>query len=592
MIGNKMKHTFKLVWKSIVYMPWLFAASILLWSLVFVYNLVPGFIAREYFNKLFDGGNTSSLVWILAMFAGVVAARVVIGYFGAVTYYMQSFIVSALVRRNMFEIIFKKHAAEAIPMTSGKALNCINDDVEQLVDTIGYILDTVGTAIFSIIAIIILVSINPLITVLVVTPLVVVVLLSRKANNRIEKYRRASRSISSEISGFLGEIFNAVQVVKASGNEKTMVKHLNKLNRERHSMMLKDTLFTQLLDSLYDNIVNIGTGLVLILIASSMKAGSFKVGDFALFVYYLAFVSDFIMRCGSFLAYLKKTEVSVNRIEELLQITDAEVLFEKKPIYTKGDVPEQEYAACKDHDILKSLEVRNLSYNYPDSIRGINNINFKIDRGSMNVITGRIGSGKSTLLKVLLGLLPVGSGTICWNGKHVENPDMFFIPPRTAYAPQVPHLFSDTIKNNILLGIPEEEADLKGAIYSAVMEQDIEGFENGEMTEVGSMGAKLSGGQIQRVAAARMFVRKPDLLVLDDISSALDVETENILCKRLSEKKSATYLIVSNKKAILKQADNIIVLKDGGIEANGTFEELLECSEEFRNICGEYEAVV
>jgi ATP-binding cassette subfamily B protein len=235
---------------------------------------------------------------------------------------------------------------------------------------------------------------------------------------------------------------------------------------------------------------------------------------------------------------------------------------------------------------LKCLEVRNLSYHYGSSGNGIDDISFTVEKDSFTVITGRIGSGKSTLLKTLTGLLPYEKGEIIWNDRSINNPADFFIAPVSAYTPQIPNLISESVKNNILFGLPEDTSGLEDAIHSAVLEQDIPELENGLDTVIGPKGVKLSGGQIQRVAAARMLIRDPQLMVFDDISSELDVETEIKLWARLFEKRSRACLVVSNRRAALKQADQILVMKDGRIYAKGRLEELLESCDEFQAIWG------
>lgn len=176
---------------------------------------------------------------------------------------------------------------------------------------------------------------------------------------------------------------------------------------------------------------------------------------------------------------------------------------------------------------------------------------------------------------MLIGLLPLQSGNIVWNNQTVENVTEFFVPPVCAYISQTPNLFSESLKNNILLGNKEEENNLQNAIYNSVLDEHIVQFDNGLDTLIGSQGVKLSGGQRKRVAAARMFACDAELMIIDDISSGLDQETENLLWNRMLENKEFTCIIASNSKQILRRADQIILMDEGKIVDQGNLEELL-----------------
>ena len=209
------------------------------------------------------------------------------------------------------------------------------------------------------------------------------------------------------------------------------------------------------------------------------------------------------------------------------------VLHRKSPeirvCCARPGLPEAPFVQKTATDRLDVLEAKGLSYIHPESGLGVSDVNLRLERGSFTVVTGRIGSGKTTLLCSLIGWLPHQAGEILWNGSVVDEPDKFLVPPRCGYTSQGPRLFSEELRSNILMGLPEERVDLPGAVSSTVMEQDIEELEKGLDTIVGPKGVKLSRGQQRRSGAARMFVREPELLILDDLSSGLDVETEQTL---------------------------------------------------------------
>lgn len=153
-----------------------------------------------------------------------------------------------------------------------------------------------------------------------------------------------------------------------------------------------------------------------------------------------------------------------------------------------------------------------------------------------------------------------------------------------SYTPQSPKLFSGSIEKNIVHDLKMSGAELQEVLHIAVLDEEMHSFDDGLNTFIGTGGMKLSGGQVQRVALARMLARQAGIYVLDDVSSALDVNTEKELWSRLFARKDETYIIVSNKKDLIERADNIIVMENGEITAEGSMNTLVNDSSEFRKI--------
>lgn len=583
----KRPSTWWYIWQLTKYKPWIYGAFGLMEILIFgVFPQLSGFLIQAIFDLLTGARELSfSLASLAAILVAIGVGRGLAFFTDVWLYFTFQYTVTALLRGNIFDTILRRPGARAVPESPGEALSRFRDDAQELAWFMSEMLIVLGFGFFAVVALIVMLRINTSITLVVFVPLVIVVLIANFAKTKITEYRQASREATGKVTDFIGELFGAVQAVKVAGAEERSIGYLKEINKIRRDASLKDVFFTQVLDSAFRNTANLFTGLILLTAGASMQSGNFSVGDLALFVYYLSWVTDFSAIIGDKIAWFKRLGVSIDRMVHLLQGTPAEKLVAYTPVYLRGELPDmQEHPVSPDHP-LEQLDVHDLSFHFPDTGRGIENIHLHLSRGSFSVITGRVGSGKTTLLQSLLGLLPSQSGQIFWNGQLVENPGEFFVPPRSAYTPQVPLLFSESLRENILMGLPEDQFDIQKAVELAVLEQDLTEIPEGLSAVVGAKGVKLSGGQRQRIAAARMFVRQPSLLVFDDISSALDVETEKKLWTRIfSQNENATCLVVSHRKPALQRADQIIVLKEGRIEAVGKLVDLLQTSEEMQRL--------
>lgn len=586
------RQTFALARRIIAYDPALFFLNMVLWASVYLLPAAMAWTVSELFRRLElvapGPGAELSAVWLmLGAFALIRLLRFGVFYAAFLKFIELIGTTGALLRRNLLNYLLTASGARALPDTPAEAVSRFRDDVEDVNQYIEAWVDGFGMALFVLVSVWLMLRVDPLLTLLTVAPLFLMIVVVSRLSPRIRTYRRRMREATARVTDFIGETFGAVGAVKLAGREEQMVAHLRRLGETRQEAALKDVLLTELIRGVNTNMVFLATGLVLLLGARLVVGGQMVVADFVLFIGLLPRLTGTLGFFGDWIATHRRTGVAFERMGRLLTDAPRGEPARHAPLGLRGELPPLVPQAAL-AEPLRVLEVRGLSAQYAadaGASGGVQDVNLTVRRGQFVVVTGRIGSGKSTLVRALLGLLPHQRGEILWNGERVADPASFFVPPRSSYTAQLPGLFSDTLRENVLSG--SDEARLERAVRLAQLDADLTQLGQGLNTPVGARGVKLSGGQVQRTAVARMLARDADLLVFDDVSSALDARTESALWDALSRELDATCLVVSHRRAALSRADWVVVLQEGRVLDQGPLPELLERCAEMRALWAE-----
>ncbi len=562
---NRPPSVWALGWRVAQHRPKVFWPGWAMFVLFFTFPVLGGWLLGRGFHAL-EAGDHARVYWFAAAALAVDALRMGTIHVGALLWTQVWVHMQTFLRANMLTAQLASGGPEAgQPVGSaGEAITHFRDDVEDVTMFIDGLVDVSAGLVFTVFAAIVLGSIDAGAAAILLVPLAGVAVATRTLDNRIKRYRATDRAAAAAVSGFLGDVMSAATTVKVNGATGAAMGRLRTLVDARRHTAVRDRVLDDGVQAFAQGAADVGLGFVLLVTAGAMAAGTFDVGKLAVFTAYLGWLSFLPRMVGRVLARRKQAGVAFDRMRGL--VADRDVTNTVRPRHlpvARGEARPRIAPARPQRVPLDVLEVRDLTAEH-DTGGGVRDVSFVLRRGSFTVLTGPIGSGKSALLRALLGLggsRVATSGSVRWNGEEVADRAAFFVPPNAAYLPQVPQLISDSVADNITLGEAPPEA-LRRALDVAAVRADIDEMPAGTATLIGPRGLRLSGGQRQRVAAARAIVHLPELVVLDDLSSALDVETELELWENLAAA-GLTVLAVSHRAVAFDRADQVLWLEAG-----------------------------
>jgi ATP-binding cassette, subfamily B, bacterial len=558
----------------------------LLWWAGQLVPFVSGLVLQQIFNEATASRPAySTALSLLAALAAAQVAQAAIYWAAMVSWPAWFDALGGWVRANLLASILVSPGApsERMPATTGEAVSRFRDDVQDLVWYADLSVDLSGSCLFAVASLAVMFRIDALITAAVALPLVLVLIATHVLSRMIRAYHRRMRERGAAVTGFIGEMFAGVLALKTAGAVERALARFRERNARRAEAAVRAQLATDLMGTLGGISPGLTTGLILLLAASGMRDRTFTVGDLALFTTSAANLAALPWFIGRMMFRRREASVALERMGRLMQDRSQEAVLADGPVYLRGDAPPVAQPERIEALRLRRLEVEGLTAIHPGSGAGVRDVDLRLGSGQLLVVTGAIGSGKTTLLRALVGLIPRQAGTIRWNGRVLDDPGEVLVPPQVAYVGQAPSLTSTALEENIRLGWESPAAALHSVLDAAQLTDDVGRMPAGLATVVGPRGSRLSGGQVQRAAIARALVREPDLLILDDVSSALDGPTEERLWAALAGTGIAI-LAASHRRATLRRADRIILLEQGRVAASGSLDELVERSSGFRRL--------
>ncbi|EOU1942945.1 ABC transporter ATP-binding protein [Clostridium perfringens] len=520
------------------------------------------YLQKIFVDDILLGSDKSKLGLFFGVFLGLSLLRGILGYIKEFLFDKFSLNVSKEIRMDLFKKIQSFEFSFFDSTNTGELMSRIGEDVDIVWETISYGLRLLieGIILF-IISVTIMMSMSPSLTIICLVILLPVGVLAILVNKKFHRnYSKISDKVA-DINLMAQQDIAGIRLVKAFAREKYETEKFLKVNKDYYDLNITQARILSNFLPVIDLLTNLTPVAMIIYGGYLVIKGNITMGTLLAFSSYILNLSFCVKNIGGLVNMMSQNRASMDKIFNILkrkpQITSMENSY--NPDKVKGEI-----------------EFKNVSFRYNEE-EVLKKINLKIPAGSTVAIMGETGCGKSSILSLIGRHYDVSSGEVLIDGVNVKKWNLDSLRENMAVVFQDTFLFSDSIKDNIDFGGNKSEDEIIEAAKDSCAYDFIKEMPEGFETEVGERGLGLSGGQKQRLAIARALVRKTPILILDDATSALDMETEFNVLKNLSKKQDkATTFIIAHRISGVKDADIILFMKDGEIVEMGDHENLLK----------------
>lgn len=489
-------------------------------------------------------------------------------------------------RKDAFAKVMHMSFQQTDKFTTGSLVTRLTNDITAIQEFVAMSLRMfvrTGMQFIGGIAVILTLNVNFGIVLVISLPvqLIAVAIIMKKASPLFSIVQSRLDKVNSVVQ----ENVSGARVVKAFTREEYEINRFDNANTDLMTTNLKVQKLLATLNPILMIIMNASVIAIIMIGGFQVEAKAMQVGEVMAAVTYITQILMSVMMVGMMFQQVSRSAASMKRVNEVLSTN---------PVISDGN-------KSADSDNSGTVEFRNVGFSYPGSSGKpvLSDIDLKAEKGQMIAILGSTGCGKTSLVNLVPRFYDATKGDVLVDGVNVKDYDVDTLRSKIGVVLQKSELFSGTVAENIRWGCETAtDEEVKTAAKIAQAEEFIDGFNDGYDTMISEKGASLSGGQKQRMAIARAIIKKPEILIFDDSTSALDLSTEAKLHKALRENLSGvTVIMIAQRIASVMRADKIAVLENGSICAFGTHKELMESSSVYRDIYysqmkqGEEEAV-